>query len=75
MMRLWCLVLAASAWFCESAFAQATDLTLATSGYLYLNRPGANMAEHDSELASCIDVSSHRNEVSDEARSRATTKH
>ena len=73
-MRLWCLVLAASAWFCESAFAQATDLTLATSGYLYLNRPGANMAEHDSELASCIDVSSHRNEVSDEARSRATTQ-
>jgi hypothetical protein len=30
------------------------DLTRATEGYVYFNRPGADMAQHDSELKDCL---------------------
>lgn len=43
----------------SNALAQEPrDLTRATPGYLYFNRPGATLSEHNSELVNCMDVSS-----------------
>lgn len=40
------------------ASAQA-NLAQATAGFLYFNRPGASIAEHDSELKNCAEVASN----------------
>lgn len=39
-----------------AASAEPGNLTRATAGYLYFNRPGATAAEHDSELVNCSAV-------------------
>jgi hypothetical protein len=38
----------------DEAGAEPFNLTKATSGYLYFNRPDADMAQHDGELKNCI---------------------
>jgi hypothetical protein len=38
----------------EIAWSKPFNLTAATSGYLYFNMPGTNMARHDGELKNCI---------------------
>lgn len=43
-------------WLSSSALAQPINLAQATAGYLYFNRDGATIAEHDNDLRSCAAV-------------------
>lgn len=53
-MRLGSIALSIALSLCGVAYAQRADLTTASSGYLYFNRPGATLSRHNSELANCM---------------------
>lgn len=53
MTRTWLGLMAALGLAVGVAAAEPANLTHATAGYLYFNRPGATRTEHDSELVNC----------------------
>lgn len=53
------IVMLALVWLSNSALAQPMNLAQATAGYLYFNRNGATVTEHDSDLRTCAAVASN----------------